>query len=255
MSLAKKANQIEYEIIQSRGKKLFDQHGLEAGKVIRAMAVSKAKQSLAKEQPSEEQPSAEQPEEMNEDKLREMVKAALSKPLDEKKGKLKELSKSTYNSAAAQALSKGDENLALNFLSHSNQMGIPDKKNDRYMFFSNLEQMRRQCDILLDLDRSMVERILDDGHDWAQDHIAEAKSFLDQVFDFLMNETKKTEPSLSVAMDEAKKITAPQKKKRGEIYDALKDQGMSDEKAGRIATSKAMKKKIKEAILAKLKNK
>ena len=80
MSLAKKANQIEYEIIQSRGKKLFDKHGLEAGKVIRAMAVSKAKEALAKEQPSEEQP-----EEMNEDKLREMVKVALSKPLEEKK--------------------------------------------------------------------------------------------------------------------------------------------------------------------------
>jgi len=27
-------------------------------------------------------------------------------------------------------------------------------------------------------------------HDWAQDHIAEAKSLLDQVFDFLMNQTK-----------------------------------------------------------------
>jgi hypothetical protein len=30
---------------------------------------------------------------------------------------------------------------------------------------------------------------LDNGHDWAQDHIAEAKNNMDQVFDFLMNET------------------------------------------------------------------
>ena len=35
----------------------------------------------------------------------------------------------------------------------------------------------------------MVEDILDHGHDWAQDHIAEAKNNMDQVFDFLMNET------------------------------------------------------------------
>ncbi len=41
------------------------------------------------------------------------------------------------------------------------------------MFFSNLQQMRRQCDLLLDLDQSMVEGILEDGHDWAQDHIAQ----------------------------------------------------------------------------------
>lgn len=63
-------------------------------------------------------------------------------------------------------------------------------ENDRYMFFSNLEQMERQCGLLLDLDHSQLESILDNGHDWAQDHIAEAKNNLDQVFDFLMNETK-----------------------------------------------------------------
>ena len=62
------------------------------------------------------------------------------------------------------------------------------EKSSRYMFFSNLEQMKRQCDLLLDLDRNMVEEILENGHDWAQDHISEAKNNMDQVFDFLMNE-------------------------------------------------------------------
>ena len=61
---------------------------------------------------------------------------------------------------------------------------------DRYMFFSNLEQIRRQCDMLLEQDPQMLEQILDNGHDWAQDHIAEAKNNMDQVFDFLMNEIK-----------------------------------------------------------------
>jgi len=64
------------------------------------------------------------------------------------------------------------------------------EESERYMFFSNLEQMKRQCELLLELDRNMVEGILTDGHDWAQDHIAEAKNNMDQVFDFLMNETK-----------------------------------------------------------------
>ena len=63
------------------------------------------------------------------------------------------------------------------------------EKSSRYMFFSNLEQMKRQCDLLLEIDHNMIEEILDQGHDWAQDHIAEAKNNLDQVFDFLMNET------------------------------------------------------------------
>ena len=64
------------------------------------------------------------------------------------------------------------------------------EESERYMFFSNLEQMRRQCGLLLDLDHNMVEDILSNGHDWAQDHIAEAKNNMDQVFDFLMNESK-----------------------------------------------------------------
>jgi tRNA splicing ligase len=63
-----------------------------------------------------------------------------------------------------------------------------ENKSSRYMFFSNLEQMKRQCDLLLDLDHSMIEEILENGHDWAQDHISEAKNNMDQVFDFLMNE-------------------------------------------------------------------
>jgi hypothetical protein len=67
------------------------------------------------------------------------------------------------------------------------------EESERYMFFSNLEQMQRQCKMLLDLDRNMVEEILSNGHDWAQDHIAEAKNNMDQVFDFLMNETKRQE--------------------------------------------------------------
>lgn len=67
---------------------------------------------------------------------------------------------------------------------------VNEQENTRYMFFSNIEQMRRQCDILLEMDKSMVEEILENGHDWAQDHISEAKNNMDQVFDFLMNETE-----------------------------------------------------------------
>mgnify|MGYP000607060584 CR=1 FL=1 len=71
--------------------------------------------------------------------------------------------------------------------------GDRDTMSNRYMFFSNLQQMRRQCDLLLDLDESMVTEILNNGHDWADDHISTAKENMDQVFDFMMNETKRGE--------------------------------------------------------------
>ena len=84
----------------------------------------------------------------------------------------------------------------------------------RYMFFSNLEQIRRQADLLLDLDHSQIEDILEDGHDWADDHITVSKENLDQVFDFLMNETKKEDmehpmdnDDKDMMMDEGRKKT------------------------------------------------
>ena len=63
-----------------------------------------------------------------------------------------------------------------------------DQDSQRYMFFSNLEQMKRQCEMLFEMDQQQIESILSNGHDWALDHIAEAKNNMDQVFDFLMNE-------------------------------------------------------------------
>ena len=90
-----------------------------------------------------------------------------------------------------------------------------EKDSQRYMFFSNLEQMRRQCDLLLDLDNDMVESILDNGHDWAQDHISEAKNNMDQVFDFLMNETKKDGMESSMNVDDKDMVMMEGKKKTG----------------------------------------
>ena len=90
-----------------------------------------------------------------------------------------------------------------------------EEKSQRYMFFSNLEQMRRQCDLLLDFDRNMVESILDNGHDWAQDHISEAKNNMDQVFDFMMNETTRDGMKSSKNIDDEDMVMMEGRKKTG----------------------------------------
>jgi len=85
----------------------------------------------------------------------------------------------------------------------------------RYMFFSNLEQMERQCKMLLEMDQDKIESILENGHDWAQDHIAEAKNNMDQVFDFLMNETKKHGMQMSMNIDDEDMVMMEGRKKTG----------------------------------------
>lgn len=61
---------------------------------------------------------------------------------------------------------------------------------ENYMFFGNLQQIHRQCEMLMKMDPQELDQIIQNGHDWADDHVSEAKNNMDQVFDFFMNETK-----------------------------------------------------------------
>ncbi len=70
---------------------------------------------------------------------------------------------------------------------------LREQELENYMTFSNLQQIRRQADMLLSMDHKMIDQIIQNGHDWADDHISEAKNNMDQVFDFFMNELKKQE--------------------------------------------------------------
>jgi hypothetical protein len=98
---------------------------------------------------------------------------------------------------------------------------------------------------------------------WWQAKIINAKSCLVSAKHYLDFELK--EPEIDAMVDVASEegaideMSKKQIKKRGEVFDALTAKGMPEKKAGPIATSTAMKlkakAKIKEAILAKLKEK
>jgi hypothetical protein len=82
-----------------------------------------------------------------------------------------------------------------------------------YMFFSNLQQIKRQCEVLLEMDPQQIDEIINEGgHDWADDHVTEAKNNMDQVFDFLMNETKKEYIDYEEVNEGKKKNVATNKK-------------------------------------------
>ena len=79
------------------------------------------------------------------------------------------------------------------------EAALDSDKSNNYMFYSNLKQMHRQCEILLKKDEMEINSILENGHDWAEDHISEAKNNMDQVFDFIMNELGEDITEMSVA--------------------------------------------------------
>ena len=90
------------------------------------------------------------------------------------------------------------------------------QETENYMFFSNLKQIARQCKMLLEMDEEMIDQILQDGHDWADDHVSEAKTNMDQVFDFMMNEKRKMEQYVDYEeMTEGRKKTGTKLCARG----------------------------------------
>jgi len=80
------------------------------------------------------------------------------------------------------------------------------QEHENYMFFSNLKQIMRQCEMLLEMNPQMIDEIIQNGHDWADDHVSEAKTNLDQVFDFFMNEKTKMDQYIDYEdLNESKK--------------------------------------------------
>jgi hypothetical protein len=64
-----------------------------------------------------------------------------------------------------------------------------------YMFFQNLHLIKDAIDKMLFMDSHSVDEILENGHDWAGDHIATAKESILQVADFLkVHLEKESEP-------------------------------------------------------------
>jgi hypothetical protein len=74
-------------------------------------------------------------------------------------------------------------------------MGEPEYSDDThvtsYMFFGNLQTIHRLSKEILQMDQSKVNQMLDNGHNWAEDHITTAKVQITQVYNFLMNKTLK----------------------------------------------------------------
>lgn len=62
-----------------------------------------------------------------------------------------------------------------------------EEKGENYMFFGNLETIKRNVEELLDMDEERVDSLLQQGHAWAVDHIASSMDDIQEVYNFLKN--------------------------------------------------------------------
>lgn len=57
-------------------------------------------------------------------------------------------------------------------------------EEENYMFFSNLETIKRLVDKLLEMDKTEIDEMLKE-HDWASDHVTSSKDDIEEVFNFI----------------------------------------------------------------------
>jgi len=63
-----------------------------------------------------------------------------------------------------------------------------DLKN--YMFFSSLQSIKEKVDKLLEMDPREIDAMLDDGHDWASDHISSSRDDIEEVYNWIKGSSK-----------------------------------------------------------------
>jgi uncharacterized protein YerC len=66
---------------------------------------------------------------------------------------------------------------------------LVNNKANNYMFFQNLKTIKSAVDAMLQMDPMMVDQILSNGHDWANDHITTSKDDVEEVYNFLKSKT------------------------------------------------------------------
>jgi hypothetical protein len=302
-----------------RRDKLVRKHGANAENVAYGTAVNQVKNQSTTEPSTEETPTEETPVEEptteepmdQEQKLKEMIQAALSKPLSEKK---KSSFTPKYDDKFTDKRKNLPDGLQKSILKKQGNLeedlDLGHEDNEPHMIKGDLYEIGTYAmELYKMVDQFEGEQEVD-FPGWWQSKITTAKNMISSAkhyLEFELNEPKidnmlqnvnegdtvtadqvkalkdkfeKYVENLAKAIEFLKKgespqaaeiykaakaklgentleekMSKPQIKKRGEIYDTLKDKGMSDEKAGKIATSQAMKKKIKEAVLAKMKQK
>jgi len=60
-------------------------------------------------------------------------------------------------------------------------------ETQNYMFFGNLKTIKHAIDGILAMNEQSVDAAISDGHDWANDHMTEARTQIEHVYHFLSN--------------------------------------------------------------------
>jgi hypothetical protein len=253
-------------IVNSRRDNLVKKYGREAERVAYSTAVNQVKKKAAN---SIEEPTTEEPMD-KETKLKEMIQAALSKPLNEKKKSFPDL---TGDGKVTQAdilkakgvideFETGEELIADEPISEDLDLGHQD--DEPHMLKADLYRIGKYAmELYKMVDQFEGEQEVDFPH-WWQSKIIKAKEMLVSAKHYLDFELK--EPQIDAVVDVAAQEDVIDEKLKPSMgagayvddfkqSDAPQFKGKSKKKKQKMAVAAYLsaKDKIKEAVLAKLK--
>ena len=62
-------------------------------------------------------------------------------------------------------------------------------EEQHYMFFQNIASIKHYVEEILKMNPEQIDNLLKNGHDWAADHIATSKDDIQEVAEWIRNET------------------------------------------------------------------
>lgn len=98
---------------------------------------------------------------------------------------------------------------------------INSEEGSHYMFFNNIDSIKHYISEIEKIDKSKIADLLDNGHDWAADHLTSAKEYIKQVFEFLNSENSSDISNTSDSESERPITTEIQNK--SDIVDSFND--------------------------------
>lgn len=199
--VSQKAKSIFKAIINSRGDKLFNKMGLEAEQYAYATAINQAKRALNKPE------TPETPEDMNQDDtLKEMVKAALTKSMDEKKS-FPDLTGDGKVTKADILKARGVElDEVIDFKEY---LKSQDLSEDDWKQSDDESDMAKGQ--LLDLihTANALEELIKDGTQldaWVQAKLTKAQDYIASVYQYMKGEEEQKNDKLPVVIDLTQKV-------------------------------------------------
>lgn len=69
----------------------------------------------------------------------------------------------------------------------SSQEPVMDEDLKNYMFFSSLKVIKKKVEEILQMDPKEIDAMIEDGHDWASEHVITAKDDIEEVYNWIIS--------------------------------------------------------------------